>query len=578
MEEEKKFKSKDEWKELINRLSPKEFQDLCYDLLNNNNFTNLKPRGNGADGGRDLEGDFSYSMGKEKITHKCWVQCKRYGTTPLNFGSFDTEAQKADDQGIEQFIIISNKDLADRGKTDVENWNKKHKCQIRDWTGTLFLNILFGEPNICRTYFPDDEVPMVVDAKNPQSAIQLSKNVGNRFGIEIELNVKDINLNNPLEIAKVLKEALLKLEGDINLKALIYEKISMFFFSLGQTDDAIAFLNKSLDITPKNASALLNKGYILEKIDKLDESNSVYDELFTIDEKNVLALNNKAFNLLRQGELEKALELINRALELNPKLIIAIKNKIRILKGLKRIDEALEFLSKNEDSFEKSTDLMTEKVDLCIEKIDLREAFRINEEILKKEPENLSALNNKGVIYERNSKHQLPQKYVPLALEAFEQLIQKNSNFALGWSNKTAMLVKIGNLLEAEKIIDEAYSLFPDVSEVLNKKGVLLLNQKQERKAIKYFDSALKKLYRGEYLLNRAKANLKIGQQERTLRDLERLLSYEKENSEAWGLKGVILRRLRRPFWQQAFQNAEKFKETPISLLEGDAQNEERRA
>jgi len=167
----------------------------------------------------------------------------------------------------------------------------------------------------------------------------------------------------------------------------------MFFFSIGQNEDAIAFLNRSLDITPKNVDALLTKGYILERIDKLEESNETYDELLEIDKNNFLALNNKSFNFLREGKLNEALELIEKSLEINPKLIIAIKNKIKILKGLKQSQIALDFLSQNEDAFEKSIDLMNEKVDLCIEMIDLKQAFKLNEEILKREPKNITALN-----------------------------------------------------------------------------------------------------------------------------------------------------------------------------------------
>lgn len=575
MKEEKKFKSKCEWKELINRLTPKEFQDLCFDLLNNNNFSNVKPRGDGSDGGRDLEGDFVYILGKEMITQKCWFQCKKYGTgTPLNFKSFSTEALKAEDQFIEQFVVISNKDLSSDGKTDIENWNKKHKCQIRDWTGTLFLNILFELPNVSRVYFPDDEVPPVVDIKEPKHAIELTRSIGNRLGIEIYLPGSDFDLDNPVEVAKILREALLNLDIDINLKALIYEKISMLFFALGQPEDSIVFLNRSLDITSKNISALLTKGYILEKIDQIDNSNDTYDELFELDEKNVLALNNKAFNLLRQGELEKSLDLINRALELSPKLVLAIKNKIKILKELKRTNEAFEFLLKNGEAFEKSTDLMVEKVDLSIEKLDLKEAFRVNDEVLAKEHDNLSALNSRGVIYERNSRYQFRQKYLLMALEAFEKVINTNKDYATGWSNKAAILMNSSNFLDAEKVLEIAYSLFPNSPEVLNKKGFLLLNQKQARQAIKYFDSALKKQYRGEYLLNRAKANFRISQYEKVLLDLDKLLNYEKENSDAWRLKGECLKKLRRPFWQQSFQNAEKFKIDPISLLEVDIMKE----
>ncbi|MDO9580386.1 MAG: hypothetical protein Q7J06_07440, partial [Bacteroidales bacterium] len=270
-----------------------------------------------------------------------------------------------------------------------------------------------GEPDIAKVYFPDENIPPLSTPKNPKEIITLSQDVGNRFGIEIKLDTKDVNLDNPKEVGDALKKTLIELKGDVNLKALIYEKCSLFFFSIGQHEDAIAFLNRSLDITPKNTSALLTKGFILEKIDELQESNEVYDELLELEPENTLALNNKAFNLLRQGELEDALQNVETALNKDPKLVIAIKNKIKILKALKQSTIALDFLSENEDAFEKSMELMNEKVDLCIELIDLKQAFNLNEQILEKEPNNISALNNQGVIYEHNAKYELPEKYVP---------------------------------------------------------------------------------------------------------------------------------------------------------------------
>lgn len=563
-----KYKSKDEWKKLILNLSAQEFQDLCYDILNNNNFKNVKPRGKGGDGGRDVESEFSYTLAKEMVTQKCWFQCKRYDTTPLNYKEFNTEVQKAENQGIDRFIVISNKDMTSDAKTDIEEWNKKHKCQISDWTGTLFLNMLFELPNICNNYFPDEDVPPVVNIKEPKTIIPLSENLGNRFGIEINIDSKDIDINNPAQIGEALKTALLNLNVDINLKSLIYEKISLFFFSINQPETAILFLNKSLDITPKNINALLTKGFILEKIDELNESNEIYDEIFELDEKNLFALNNKSFNLLRQGSLNEALELINHALEVNPNFVLAIKNKIKILKSLDRLDEALDFLTKNEHAFDKSTELMVEKVDLCIEKIDLRTAFDLNKKIFEKEPKNISALNNEGVIYERNAKYQSPEKYLSLALNSFEKVIDLDKESPLGWSNKTAVLMISSKIDEAGKIIEFAYSLFPKSPDILNKKGVFLLNIKEPRKALKYFNSALKRFYRGAFLLNKAQANFQINHYEEALKDLEILLSHEPKNSFAWGLKGECLKKLRRPLWKKCFINAKKYQKTPISLLE----------
>jgi len=62
---EKPIKSKEEWKKLINEnLSPGEFQNLSYDLLTRNGFINVKQRGKGGDGGRDLEGEFISKIAK----------------------------------------------------------------------------------------------------------------------------------------------------------------------------------------------------------------------------------------------------------------------------------------------------------------------------------------------------------------------------------------------------------------------------------------------------------------------------------------------------------------------------------
>ena len=565
---EKKYKSKEEWKELINELSSQEFEDLCYDLLNNDKFTNLKPRGNGSDGGRDLEGEFNYKIVNETVAQKYWFQCKKYGNTPLNCKSFNTEAQKADDQGVDRFIVISNKDMSSPAKTDIENWNKKHKCQISDWTGTLFLDILFGQPNICKAYFPDEEVRPVADSDKAKEIVPLSTNLGNRFGIEIKIDTKNIDINNADEVSEAAKESLLALKTDVNLKSLIYEKSSLFFFSIGKTEDALMFLDESLKITPKNVNALINRGYILEKIDKITESNKAYDNVLKIDSKNIIALNNKSQNLFRKGRLDEALKKIDEALAIDSEFIIAIKNKVNILKALKKIDEALKLLSKNEKIFEKSTDLLIKKVDLLIEKLDLSEAFKINEDILKEDPENIDALNNRGVIYERNAIYQLPEKYYPLALDAFDKVIAKDENFSLGWSNRGAVLMRSTNILEAENAVNKAYDLFPSSIETINKKGELLLEKRLPKRAIKLFNSALKKHYSGRIFLNKIIAKLRIGKTEDALKDLDKLIKYEPENSKAWQIQGECLKKLRRPFWQRAFKNAEKFKEVPVSLLE----------
>lgn len=574
--DDKRLKSRDEWKLLINNLSYSDFQNLVYDLLKTLSFTDIKQRGGGADGGRDLEANYTYTRPNgEKQIVRCWLQCKKQDKG-VSFGQIHEDIARASNQKVGEYYIISNFDTTPDCKDELERGKNTWVCKIIDWSGLKFQDLLFGYPNICRYYFPDEEVPPIANIKSPKELIRLSSELGNHFGIELELKTdKQVNLNNPSEVADVLKEALLKLDNvDVNLRALIYQKISMFFFAIEKQEDAIMFLNKSLDITPKNIEALLNKGYILEKIDEIEESNKCYDEILKIDRKNKFALNNKASNLRRVGQFDEALEHIDKALEIDPNFIVAILNKANILKGLKKSKEALAFLGEKNDLLEKSINMQATKVDLCIELLDLREAYRINEEILKKDPNYIDAINNKGVIFEKNSKFQKREKYLSLALEWFEKVIKQNDKYPLGWSNKVVSLVNSGQIEEAEKIIDIAYMLFPKNPHVLNKKGVVLLFKGNSREALKYFDRALSLFFEEDFLLNKAQAQLNLRQLDQAKKSSERLLKYNSEKSEAWLIKGQALRHLHQITMANiCFKNAEKFREKPISLLDDIEEN-----
>lgn len=566
----KELKKREEWKKLINDLTPDEFQNLCYDIIRRNNFINPITRGKGGDGGRDLEAEFVVKIAKDEKREKCWFQCKRQ-KVGVNFKQFSTELQKAQDQGIKRFFIVSNSDTTPNCKDDIENWNKKNRCEINDWTGTKLLDLLFEIPDICKAYFPDEEVPPLIDIKKPETALQQSTDLGKRFGIQFQFNTsKTINLSNPHEVAEELKNALINLKDtEMNIKALIYSKMSMFFFALQKEDDALMFLDKSLEITPKNNEVLLNKGFILEKIDKVDESTTCYNAVLEIDPKNKFALNNKAYNLNRQGEPDKALPFVEKALEIDPEFTVAIQTKTEILKSLNKPEEALKFLNEKEELVNKSSVLQILKVYVYIELIDLKNAFELNEELLKKEPENVNAINNKGVIYEKNSNYQNSEKYLNLALECFEKTIEKDKNFFLGWSNKTVIYINSGNIDTAEEIIDLAYTLFPRNAYVLNQKGVVLLQKKKPKEALIYFDRALKLWRKEEFLLDRARTLIALRQWKEALNDAETILKYNPKSAGAWQLKAEAVHHMHEPTKAKGYlKKAEQYRKKPISLLE----------
>lgn len=568
--QQKKYKSREEWKSLINNLSFEEFQNLCYDIIQSNGFVNPQSRGKGPDGGRDITAEFAYKVGREEKRDSCWFQSKKQ-KEGVNSRQILTEVTKAQNEGIKRFIIASNSDTTPDCKDDIRKWNEKNRCEITDWTGNKFLDLLFENPHICQIYFPDEEILPLVDSKNPQTIIEQTSDLGKRFKIILELKPdKKINLNNSEEVADLLKKNIIRLnEIDINLKALIYQKISMFFHSLGRNDDALMFLEKSLEITPNNAEALLNKGFILEKIDEIEESMKCYDRILEIDPKNKFALNNKASNLRREGKLDEALKCIEKTLETDGNFIVAVQNKIEILKTMNRSEEALEYLKGKEKLFEKSIILKGLEVDLCIELLDLKIAFKLNEEILLEEPENINAINNKGVIYEKNSRYQYPEKYLKLAYECFEKTIASDDKYALGWSNKTVILMNSGHLSEAEEIIDLAYALFPRHPYVLSKKGATLLAKGKPREALNYFEKALKRYYREEFLIDRALALLGVHHWQEAIKDAQKILRYNPKSSDSYKILAEAHRHLREAMRSRQFaKKAKLFEKKPISLLE----------
>jgi tetratricopeptide (TPR) repeat protein len=570
--EAKSYKGHEEWKLLINNLNWLDFQHLVYDLLNALGYTDIKERGGGSDGGRDLEATYIYPRPDgSKRTAKCWFQCKKQDKG-VGFSEIHEDITRASTSKINEYYIVSNSDTTPPCKDEIEKARGTFHIDILDWSGLTFQTLLFGQPNICKYYFPYEEMPPIVNPKKPDEIINKSSDLLNYFGIRLQLNaLANINLNNPVEVAGVLKIALLDLKGiDLSLKALIYQKVSMFFFSIKESDDALMFLDKSLEITPNNTQTLLIKGYILERINQLTESNACYDQILAIEALNKFALNNKAFNLWREGKFKDGLKLVEVALEVDPKFISAIANKMNILKGLKKTKEALEFLNEIDEIVKTSINLQSTKIDLLIELLDLREAFRLNEVIIKKDPNFIDGINNKGVILERNSQFQKREKYNKLAIECFEEAIKKDGKYALGWANKVISLINSNQTEEAEKIMNSVYNIFPIDPHILNNKGLLLINT-DPKQAIKYFDKALNLLFTEQFVLNKAQAQLNARQYPETIETTDKLLEYNPEKSGAWGIKGQALRQLHQvSIANICFAKAEKFKEKPISLLEDE--------
>ena len=414
----KKFKSPEDWKKIIGRLDDKNFEHLCYQLIKPmEGFVNPDLRNGSYDGGRDIDIEYRGRdpAGVTEITEKWRFECKKY-SKGVSFDDISGKIKKADLNKIDKLVIMSNMHLTPDCKDEIKKIQDNLYCKIINWTGVRFQDILFNKQNICEWFFPDEKIPKKdLDAKRPQELINIMQRAGSNFGEKLEIKLKKGQKppTNIEEAADIIKENLLNLKDiDLNIKSLIYQQMAGLFLNANRKDDALLFINESLKITPNNISALLNKGGILDELCELDDASECYDEILEIDKHNKFALNDKAYNLRKRGNIKEALDLVNKALDIDPDFTVAICNKTSILSDFGKTEEALDFLEIKLKKHQNSKALLDSKVVLLIDLLDLKEAMRLNEQILEIDPENIDAIHAKGLIYANNSDYQKKKKNI----------------------------------------------------------------------------------------------------------------------------------------------------------------------
>ena len=109
----------------------------------------------------------------------------------------------------------------------------------------------------------------------------------------------------------------------------MYGRISKLCYklNLGKYEQAIEYYDNALEIDPKYALALSNKGATLDKLGKYKEAIECYDKALEIDPKYALALSNKGWALHNLGKYEQAIEYYDNALEIDRNFDQALYNK-----------------------------------------------------------------------------------------------------------------------------------------------------------------------------------------------------------------------------------------------------------
>ena len=120
----------------FNVLTPLEFENLCFDLMQILGLKNCVWRTPGRDGGRDIQGDsFGEDFSGYTRCENWYVECKRYSET-VNWPTIWEKIAYAESNCADILLFITSSRLSPQAIDEVNRWNynKKRPC-VRFWNG-----------------------------------------------------------------------------------------------------------------------------------------------------------------------------------------------------------------------------------------------------------------------------------------------------------------------------------------------------------------------------------------------------------------------------------------------------------
>jgi len=137
-------------------ISPREFENLCYDLLIRYDYQNLIWREGGADNGRDIEASFFFNTMLRNTETKWFFECKLYNSAGVPPKELTSKIAWADAEQPDYLVFFVSSYLTNAARTWIEKIILQKLYNIVIIEGEELKNRLINYSKLVERYFSLD--------------------------------------------------------------------------------------------------------------------------------------------------------------------------------------------------------------------------------------------------------------------------------------------------------------------------------------------------------------------------------------------------------------------------------------
>ena len=258
---------------------------------------------------------------------------------------------------------------------------------------------------------------------------------------------------------------------------LLLARMGLFYMNLGNHDEAVRYLERSLDILPHDLYALRHKG-------RYKKTTAMYEKILRVQPKHFDALQLLGTIAKSSKDYRRAVELMDSAIEMVPRHAPSYANRGDALKELTQLDAALASYDKAIEIDAEYAEAYKNRGNALVALKQLDAALASYEKAIEINADYAEAYYNCGVVL-RELKRLEP------AVASYDKAIAIKADFAEAYNNRGIALTELKHLDAAAASCERAIAINPDYADAYANRGFIFKELLQLDAAVASYEKAI---------------------------------------------------------------------------------------